>query len=146
MKWSDLCEVENLARPHWRILYNSAGGAIKELHRFNAALDDDTPEGAAEYAWECWERMSGMKRPMTPEQRLEWAQDWCERHIELEYDDVVKGLVEALGELKPTGGIMDWLKETRDCGREFSEADVNAYALWGDLADEIDELLENEGT
>ena len=77
---------------------------------------------------------------MTAEQRQKWAEEWCESHIELEYDDVVKGLVTALG-VESNPAILQWLKNTRDAGRKFSKDDPNAYTLWGDLADEIDELL-----
>lgn len=80
--------------------------------------------------------------PKTPEERKEWAQEWCERHIELEYDDVMAGLVAALEVgAKENARLVEWLKETRDSGHKFAKENTNAYTLWGDLADEIDELL-----
>ena len=33
---------------------------------------------------------------MTPAERGAWAQEWCENHIELEYEDVLAGLIKAL--------------------------------------------------
>jgi len=209
MNWSEKCEIEMLARPHWRLEYINLYGNKEELHTGHLLMEQDTPDGAADFAWKCYENMTGLKRPMTTEQRVEWAEKWCEDHIELEYGDVVKGLMDALeagaqhgddridrieqwygtrwkrllellkeedNELswrasdimanghelrtpptyaqqfnrlrykkeqveKKLARIQAWLKETRDSGHEFYKKDPNAFTHWGDLADEIDELL-----
>jgi len=62
MAWSQECDIPNLARPHWRVLYTTPGGKQEELHRWGTTIEQDTPKGAADAAWVSWERMSGLTR------------------------------------------------------------------------------------
>ena len=64
--------------------------------------------------------------------------EFCEEHAQCEIDDLRRRANKAETE---TARLKEWLKETRDAGHEFYKKDVNAYTHWGDLADEIDELL-----
>lgn len=61
MRWSPDCDVPMLARPHWRVEHTYYDGRWEEIH-LSRTVDQDTPEGAAKQAWECWERISGITR------------------------------------------------------------------------------------
>lgn len=76
-----------------------------------------------------------------------------EAHAEMKPDDtpegcaaVAWGIWERLSgmtrkQLDESARIRTWLNEQRESGRKFAQNDINAYCLWADHADEIDELL-----
>ena len=211
-RWSELCETENLARPHWRVEMKNAYGQWEEIHRIGATLEEDNPHSAADFAWECWKTLTGLKRPMSISQQYQWVKEWCEKQGVSQEETLVRGLLDALKdgsrhldvsryehtvqwygvrwkrlqELLKEGDtdlhvqvcnimangtvgcwepptyaqqinqlrheknkyegisqkLTDWLKEMRDAGNEFRKEDSSSFMLWGDLADEIDELMD----